>query len=347
MLAPPPLPRTLQASLRDLSSEKPAVRASAIRDLVRHAVADEATRAAALPRLESALKEDEAAEVRSAAALALADLRASEALPTLLLAVEDAHAHVRQMSLTALGEIGDTRALPRLERALRDERPEVRYQAVIAYVRVARDSPSDVSAALGTALDDPDENIRYIALRCAEEHALGEETGALARRAEQLLDSKTPPIALAAAIYLMRRSPGRQAAPPAQATEVVMRAVRGELKGIAVEDEQASVELAGEVGLVDAEPHLERRAWGFGRVLRGEAASAWHAKIALARMGHTRAKGDILRDLASWRRETREGAVVAAGRARLVEARPVLEGLGEDRADPQLVADALALLRDR
>ena len=353
MLAPPPLPRTLEASLRDLDSKKPAVRASAIKDLVRHARLADEVRANALPRIEVALAKDDSAEVRSAAALALADLRASEALPTLLVAVEDAHPHVRQMALTALGEIGDRRALQRLARALDDERPEVRYQAVIAYARLSEDEPRDVAGVLVRALDDDDPNIVYIALRVAEEHATGADTDALAARAETLLASKTPPVGVAAAIYLARRSlhvvegspaDTTQRTLTAEATEVLLRVARGDLRGIATEDEEAALELAGELPLKEAEPHLERRAWGLGRVLRG-GGDAWHAKIALARMGHERARGEILRDLASWRRVAREAAVVAAGRARLTEAREAIVALGEGRADPQLVAEALARLR--
>ena len=49
MLAPPPLPRTLEASLRDLESAKPEVRASAIGDLVRHARRDDDVKKKALP----------------------------------------------------------------------------------------------------------------------------------------------------------------------------------------------------------------------------------------------------------------------------------------------------------
>ena len=75
----------------------------------------------------------------------------------------------------------------------------------------------------------------------------------------------------------------------------------------------------------EAIPDLERRVWGTRRALRtilswgaGDAAScAWHARIALARMDHARARAEILDDLGSWRRETREAAVVAAGRARM------------------------------
>ena len=42
MFSPSPLPRNLEASFRDLASEKPATRASAIRDVVRHALRSDA-----------------------------------------------------------------------------------------------------------------------------------------------------------------------------------------------------------------------------------------------------------------------------------------------------------------
>src|SRR6476619_3126583 len=122
MLAPPPLPRTLEAALRDLRSARPDVRASAIGDLVRHARASESVRRDAVAQLERAL-DDGAPRVRSAAAVALGDVSASESVAKLLVAIEDADVHVRQMALNALGEIGDPRVLPRLTRALADDRP--------------------------------------------------------------------------------------------------------------------------------------------------------------------------------------------------------------------------------
>jgi hypothetical protein len=79
--------------------------------------------------------------------------------------------------------------------------------------------------------------------------------------------------------------------------------------------------------------------WGAG----DGASCAWHARIALARMGHERARAEIVADLASWRRETREAAVVAAGRARIREARALLESLGET-VDSALVREALVRL---
>jgi HEAT repeat protein len=343
MLAPPPLPRTLEASIRDLASTKPPVRASAVSDLVRHAVASDGVRARAIPLLEAALK-DEVNAVRSAAAVGLADLRAHEALASLLVAIEDADQHVRQMALSALGEIGDARALARLKRALGDERPEMRYQAVIAYARVAVAHPDhrdDVEAALLRAFDDADAAVRYIAMRVAEDYALGGEdplrSDAIAARARAFVEGKDEAMAVVAAIYLAKIGDGSA---PARAT--LLRVIRRELKTPEPEDEQTAVELAGELGMKNAIADLEKRAWGLGRFLADTC--GWHAKIALARLGQERATREILADLDSWRRETRQAAVVAAGRARIAEARAKIAAMDPMSVDPDLVNDALARL---
>ena len=91
-------------------------------------------------------------------------------------------------------------------------------------------------------------------------------------------------------------------------------------------------------------PDLERRAWGLGSLVRDTC--AWHAKIALARMGHARATSEIVRDLDSRSPETRAAAVVAVGRARLFSAREKLAALASTpgAVDPELVTDALARL---
>jgi HEAT repeat protein len=347
MFSPSPLPRNLEASFRDLESEKPATRASAVRDVVRHSLKSDSTRARAIPALERALKNDAAPGVRAEAAVALADVAAREALPALLVAVEDDDAHVRQMALAALGEIGDARATQRLERALRDARPEVRYQAIIAFARVAKDDPESVASAVARALDDEDAAIRYIAMRVGEEFQSDGEPlrdGRLQTRAEQLVSGEDDDAAVVAALYLARL--GLEAG-----RTRVLDVVAETRRTPELEDEQACVELAGELEMRDAIPHLERRAWGTRRVLRsllswgaGDRRScAWHARIALARMGHERARAEIVAELASWRRETREAAVVAAGRARIHEARGALENLG-GTVDASLVREALVRL---
>jgi HEAT repeat protein len=347
MLAPSPLPRNLEAAFRDLASEKASTRVSAIRDVVRHALHAHETRTRALPLLEKALRSDPTSVVRSEAAVALADLRGVEALAGLLVAVEDDDPHVRQMAIAALGEIGDGRATQRLERALRDVRPEVRYQAIIAYARVVRDDGRSVANALARALDDGDEAIRYIAMRVAEEYGIDGEPlrdPRLAARAVELINATDQALAVVAAIFLARLGDGR-------GRSVVLDIIAERRRTPELEDEQACVELAGELPLREAIPQLERRIWGTRRVLRkvlswgaGDGAScAWHARIALARLGHDRARAEILADLASWRRETREAAVVAAGRARLGEARGALESLGGS-VDDALVREALVRL---
>ncbi len=347
MFAPSPLPRSLEASFRDLASERPPTRASAIRDVVRHALRSDATRARAIPLLEGALRDDASPIVRAQAAEALAAGAASAAHATLLVAVEDADAHVREMALAAVGEIGDRRALQRLERALRDARPEVRYQAVIAFARVAKDEPLAVAGALAGALSDGDPSIRYIAMRVVEEYGVDGEPlrdAALAARAAELLDAPDAAISVVAALYLARLGDER-------ARAVVVDVVAERRRTPELDDEQACVDMTGELELRDALPHLERRAWGARRVVRavlgwgqGDRAScAWHARTALARMGHARARAEILADLASWRREKREAAVVAAGRARVGEARAALESLGGS-VDAALVREALVRL---
>ena len=335
MLAPPPLPRTLEASVRDLDSAKPEIRASAIADLLRHATADEAIRERAIPLLLKRL-DDAQSKVRAAAAVGLGDLAAKDAVPALLRAVDDDDAYVRQMVLNTLGELADERALPRLRRALTDKRPEMRYQATIAFARVA-DDPDEVSRALLAATNDEDDAVVHIALRVAEERIdAGKPVDArLVTRAKALLDA-SPHLALVAAIVLGKSG-------DSAGNALLLRVVRGDkIKGEAPEkeDERAAVELVGELDLREAEPHLARRAWGMMHFVRDTC--VFHAKIALARMGHPRAVAEILADLGSPRPDVLGGAVVAAGRARLVQARSLIEQLASNTIDPELAAEALA-----
>jgi HEAT repeat protein len=338
MLAPPPLPRTLEASLRDLDSAKPEVRASAIGDLVRHARRDDDVKRQALPKLEARLM-DEHPGVRAAAAIALGDLGAEELVPKLLLAVDDDDAHVRQMAINALGEIGDERASPRMQRALSDTRPEVRYQATIAFARVVKDD-KQIQEALVRATRDDDDAIVHIALRIGEER-IDEGKGIsedLLTRARALRESDSSHVAIVAAIVLSKA--GDEAG-----HDLVLRVVRGErIRGQtpAKEDEQAAVELAGQLGMKAAVPYLEKRAWGLASWLSDT--SSFHAKIALARMGNERAIAEIRKDLESGKREVVEAAVVAAGRARIRAAKDVVARLPLAACDPDLVKEALASL---
>jgi HEAT repeat protein len=330
MFRAPLLRRTFAAARRDVESSSAAMRASAVRDLVAYADDD---RTAVIRALERALG-DAATEVRAAAAVALADARAAEALPALLVAIEDDDAHVRQMALCAIGELGDARARERLRRALSDARPEVRFQALIAFARVA---PDEAGAALSAGMGDDDAAIRYIAVRCVEERLLGdsaEPSDAMRATLAARLEDGDVPVRVAAAIALCRSHHRR-------AVQTLLEVVGGRLRPVEAEDEAAAVELLGELGITEAIPILERRA--FGLFSLSQRSFAWQATVALARMGHARARLRIVRDLGSWSRDRRTLAVAAAGRARLVEARPLIVAMKGDarRAEPSAVDHTL------
>jgi hypothetical protein len=352
MFSPPPLPRNVEAAFRDLSSAKPDIRRSAISDVVRHAQDTVSLRDRAVSALSIALK-DAHAEVRSTAALALADLGDADGLPALLVAMEDDDPYVREMAVAALGEIGDVRAKSRIERALSDRRPELRYQAIIAYCRLADEDsePSELAVALGRALTDDDGKVRYIALRLAEER--------WRRLGPRLVDKVLPcfedsdvEVAFAAALCLVRPQPstnngaGADAdAARARALEALRAVVRGgKWRGqrLAAEDEGEALELAGALGLQELVPDLERRAYGLRAWVSRE--FAFRARIGLARLGHARASSDIFRDLDAEREATRDAAIVAAGRARMVGAKPKLLAL-RGRGSDALIDEALGLLR--
>jgi HEAT repeat protein len=326
-----PLPRTLAAALRDAGHAKFKVRVSALRDLGR--LAKDADRKPALDALVKVLREDDAPGARAEAAVALADAEAREATEVLTLASRDENDYVRQMALLALGEVaapGDPGAVAAVERALRDRAPSIRFQALIAWSRLL---PERTLPPLLAALDDEDREVRYIALRLGEERGLSEP---LLERAQAALSDDAAEVQLAAAILLAR------AQHPA-GHDVLVRAVNDGHGTRQPEDENAAVELAGDLALQAARRGLERRA--FGGLMRRDR-FAWQARTALAKMGDRRAIDSIVKDLSAWLRDTRTLAVAAAGKARVAEARAAIEAMRGDpnRADPDAVADALAAL---
>lgn len=330
-----PLPRTLEAALRDLGEKKAEVRASAVRDLARHAETD---RERVIGGLERALTDDNAL-VRATAAECLGELTAIESLPKLLVAVEDDHQLVRQNAILALGELGDSRAQQRLARALDDARPEVRFQAVMAYPRVTS-SRADALSALVKATADEDENIAHIAFRMAEELGEGRVDEEILVCARKCLTHAKPRVRAVAAVLLA-------GVEDSSADAVLVEIVNGKLVTPEVADIAAAIELAGEHQLEAVRPALTKRA--FGGVL-GIAADPfqWHARVALARMGDERAKKAILAELGALSFARRTLAVSAAGKARLFEARAALLSMKDrpERAEPSAVDAALAELEE-
>ncbi len=330
-----PLPRTLEAALRDVEHARLDVRLSALKDLRR--LARDASEPA-LRALQSRLSKDPEPAVRAEAALALADAEAHAGLLTLLGAAADTAPQVRQMALLAIGELaepGNVEAIGVVQAALEDAAPAIRYQALVALARLAGVAAADAMVG-GTRDRDPE--LRHVALRVAEEvFGASAELAPplLLQRAKAALRDDDRGVQLAAALFLVSlREPS--------GVEKLVEIVDDGRRVKHIDDEILAIELCAEQRLTAAKPGLERRAFGF--LARG--AIAWHARVALAELGDERARRLILRGLSAWSRDARTLAVAAAGRARLIEARPVLLAMAGDaaRAEPEAVDEALAAI---
>jgi HEAT repeat protein len=338
---------TVEALVRDLSSKDPQARVEAA-DAASVVVGDDGgdggdDRARVIAALAKTLEVDLQANVRAAAALALADLGAHEALPALLVAADDDVPLVRQLAITALGEIGDERACERLRRALTDKRPEVRYQAIVAYPRLAKlsgdDGHKDAWAALRAALDDDDGQVRG---RAAE--ACGELADAQAlpkviadRLATIAGDREEPADARVASAIALAESGDRRG------SNVILDVIGGRIDEPNPGRVQAAFELAGELGLQDARSIATNAAFGL-RAIFGDAGRRTAAIVALVRLGDRRAIDHVLAELDARSFGRRMLGVAIAGRAALVEAKARLQAMLRDPrgADTQAIEDALA-----
>jgi hypothetical protein len=338
MLSLPQLPRTLGAALRDVGHERPHVRHSAIRDLVRLALAGEG-RAEALAALERALATDASPPLRAEAAVALADADAVESVAALGRALDDPEPRVRQMAMLAFGELGtpgDAGLGARARAFLDAPDAPVRFQALVAFARL---SPDTAEPALFAALADGDEEVRAMALRLMDaryEDRDGIPPHLLARARGALGDAASG-VRAAAALFLVQRG-------ERDAERVLVGVVDGSVPTGNGADLLTAIELAGEKKLAAARAGLRSRAFGaFG--LRSDSV-AWHALVSLALLGDERARRTILRGLSAWTRHARTLSVLAAGRVGLLEARPRIDALRgrPARADQDVVNDALAAL---
>ncbi|MEM9874511.1 MAG: HEAT repeat domain-containing protein [Myxococcota bacterium] len=332
--------RNWAATVRDLDAEGDDVRAAAAADLAVHV---EAHRSDVARHLRTAL-DDPAPEVRAAAAVAAADGGVDDIVDALVAATEDEVDEVVAAALTALGELRAAPATPAVSRCLEHPAGPVRFQAVIAYPRVQAERSPTIDALL-RASHDEDPFVRHIALRMAEEVGGEPEAKPTAvvypvfiSRARALLDDDHDAVRVAAAVILARA--GRRDGVP-----ILARVAAREIITSEADDESAAIELCGTLRIEAARAPLRKRA--FGRViLLQRDPFAWQARVALAAMGDSEARGWIISELDAWTRERRTLAVAAAGRAGLSGARPKLEAMRQDprRAAPEAVAEALALI---
>src|SRR5882724_5885377 len=198
----------------------------------------------------------------------------------------DAELHVRAAAALALGDADAKEARSALLEAARTGPVQVREMAL---------------AALGEIADAADQEVRTLLSAARQDAALRDEV---------------PSVRLAAAILLARVGDKCGA-------DVIRAVVERKDRVASLEDEQAALELAGELEISEARPALARRAFGFFGLFRDPL--AWHARVALARLGDEQAKAAILRGLSAFTRDARTIAVAAAGRARLREARAILQ----------------------
>jgi HEAT repeat protein len=324
----------VEAALRDASHAKLRVRLSALADLGRLATGPDRDRVVRV--LMKLLANDPSAEVRARAALALADAKAESAGATLIAAAQDPDENVKQMAILALGELGaaDAERLATVRSALAAPSGALRFQALVALHHLAGD---DIETVLRARFEDTDAEVRFVAIRVAEERFIGvskRRPAWLVDTLKQCLGDEASFVRLLAAIVLHRAGEATDAL-------VLADAVNGRVGVRELEDEQVAIEIAGELALEAARVGLERRAFGWFGVSRDP--FAWQARVALARMGHARAVASVLADLSGWTWETRTLAAAAAGAAGLRAARPrLLEMLGDERsANPDTVRDAL------
>lgn len=345
MFGLPPLPRTLTACERDLSSQSGAVRVSVARDLARSSDNDaEAGLRYAL--LERCLKDPDAA-VRRQGLLSVADLKARSLMDRVMGMLSDSELEVRQMAVLALGEIAepeDEAALGRVASLLKAGASPIRYQALLAYTNLC---PAHSAPDLESALADTDVEIRKLAVRLVDE--------VLVARKEVIPDS------LFRALEDVARSPHRDlavlaqmvcadlglSAPTAQLVEVV----NGTLKVSEPRDEQWAIELCGRLRVAAAERGLRRRA--FGWLGRSGDPFRYTALSALAKWGDARALVSLQRQLRAHSYVRRAQALQALGgsgqesaRAMLAAHRATLdeERSQADRDELELVSRALAEL---
>lgn len=333
-----PLPRTLEAALRDVAHEKVAVRRSAVKDLGRFVESPE--RDGAVDALRKALRDSDS-DVRADAVVALCDLGERSVVPELLRLLGDAQLRVRQMALLGLGELGDaeqSEIVGRLGSFLSAGEPALRFQALSAWAALV---PGRLSEVIVERALDSDPEVRTLALRLIEEHwieADKELPDDLVTTARARLSDVVPAVHLLAAIVLGRAGHDTD-------TDVLLATVQRRLKVSDPADEQVSIELCGALGVRSAMPALRRRAFGLFGWTRDP--FLWQARVALAQLGDERAVQAILKGLSSRLWHVRAVAVDAAGRAGLVAARPrLLELLNDEALDRAHVEAALRSLSD-
>jgi len=152
--------RAVESLIASLLDKEVIVRKKAVEALGR--IKD----ARSIEPLTSALKNDEAPDVRSSAASALGEIKSPEVVEPLIRALRDGDKIVRMMAARALGVTGDVRAFePLLNSALRDGIGAVRGSAAEAVMNLG---PSAIDLWIAR-LKDKDARLRSMAVQALEQ----------------------------------------------------------------------------------------------------------------------------------------------------------------------------------
>jgi hypothetical protein len=344
MFGPTPLPRTFEASLRDIASDDPRVRASAFADLARYEFDDDSRRSRAVALIERGVLRDEDVRVRAAAVEAAAEWRAVELVPALLMAVEDEAPFVGEIAVRTLGELGDGRALPKLRRLLADERPELRFQAIGAWCKLPHEDEAErYEPVLERMRGETNRKVIVMALRVFDERAEEEAFSAVAVPLESFLRASLDhhETALLAALVLAKRgdAEGRRV--------VVARLNARPLPGsVPTEDDREAVLVAGRLRWKEAVSALSRRAHGIGRFLADTCAT--EALVALAALGDARSSRDLEKLARKSQGPAFASLVLMLARARVTVALPWVDARASAVAGLEdAIAELRAASRDR
>lgn len=338
MFTPTPLRRNYAAALRDLRSQKAAVREAAAQDLSVVGSSNAREAADAL----GPLLGDDTAKVRIAALHALAALDARHLLDAIERCLDDGDTEVRQAAVISLAEVGGDRALAALDRALAHRHNDVRYQALLGLCKV---SPARGLAAARALLDSDD---LWIAAEAAEQLGLLYELhpehfsddardDARAALHAELLAARSARIAVAASMSLARLGDAR-AYPALIAFVGGERAIEGHDEAMLAQDAVDILGAAPDEFAPAAREALARHAW---KVVPSMARAL--ARASLARLGDRRAVREVIAGLDAFWQSRRVESVHIARRARLREATPALVArLRRRDTDPLAIVDALA-----
>jgi HEAT repeat protein len=254
---------TTDAALRDLTSDKPKVRAAAASALGGAEPERSAEAAGALLRAVDDLDVD----VRASAILSLAELGDERAIEPIALRLDDGAPPVRQCAAIALGRMRATAAFDALARALSQGPPDLRFQAATSLVEI---DPARAVGPLLAALADADAEVVGAAALALGATGDGEAIEPLAAR----LDHKAPRTRFDVAYALAGLGDAR-----AEAT-LVAAAVDAELSWDAIEALEGLGAADQLADLIDRAPDAEHRLRAAAGLL---ACAPEHARAGAAR----------------------------------------------------------------